>query len=201
MADEEIEKAVLFYIIFKNEEFNVTENDFISDKNKQILKAIKELKLKKEEVSMLTIKNKLNSKDDKILKYLSDLGTYIYKTTPQTAYEILKDNTKKREILTLSRKIQKELIKEEEVDIYIEKLISELQKIEFQVQKEESFTNMLAKTAKTIEENINKQKNYDYHTGFFDLDGLTDGLHGGELTIIGARPRSWKNNIFFTNSR
>lgn len=201
MADEEIEKAVLFYMIFKNEEFNVTENDFVSNKNKQILKAIKELKFKKEEVSMLTIKNKLNSKDDKILKYLSDLGTYIYKTTPQTAYEILKNNTKKREVIALSREMQRKIIEEEDVDIYIEKIISELQKIEFQTEKEETFTDLISETAKRIEENINKKKDYDFYTGFFDLDGLTDGLHGGELTIVGARPRRWKNNVFSTDSR
>jgi len=200
MADEEIEKAVLFYMIFKNEEFNVTENDFVSNKNKQILKAIKELKFKKEEVSMLTIKNKLNSKDDKILKYLSDLGIYIYKTTPQTAYEILKNNTKKREVTALSREMQRKIIEEEDVDIYIEKIISELQKIEFQTEKEETFTDLISETAKRIEENINKKKDYDFYTGFFDLDGLTDGLHGGELTIVGARPRRWKNNVFSTNS-
>ena len=201
MVDEEIEKAILFYMILRNEEFDVTENDFVSSKNKQILKAIKELKLKKEEVSMLTIKNKIDSEDNKILKYLSELGTYIYRTTPQTAYEILKNNTKKREIFTLSEKIQREIIKEEEVDIYVEKIISELQKIEFQTQKEETFANMLAKTAERIEESTKKEKNYDYHTGFFELDGLTDGLHNGELTIVGARPRSRENNIFFTNSR
>lgn len=188
MSDEEIEKSVLFYIIFENEDFNVTEKDFTSNENKKIIKAIKDIRLKREEVSMLTIKNRIDPSNRKILKYLSDLGKYVYKTNPKTAYEILKNNTKKREVFKLSKKIQEEIRKEEEIDIYIEKTIAELQKIEFQTEKENVFIELVSKTAEQIEKNINKKKDYDYYTGFFDLDALTDGLHDGELTIVGARP-------------
>lgn len=188
MSDEEIEKSVLFYIIFENEDFNVTEKDFTSNENKKIIKAIKDIRLKREEVSMLTIKNRIDPSNRKILKYLSDLGKYVYKTNPKTAYEILKNNTKKREVFKLSKKIQEEIRKEEEIDIYIEKIIAELQKIEFQTEKENVFIELVSKTAEQIEKNINKKKDYDYYTGFFDLDALTDGLHDGELTIVGARP-------------
>lgn len=201
MVDEEIEKAILFYMIFKNEEFDVTEEDFTNRENKNILKAIKGLKLKKEEVTMLTIKDKIDSKNNKILEYLSNLGQYIYKTNPETAYEILKNNTKKREVFKLSKEIQVRVKEEEEIDIYIEKIISKLQKIELQTKKEETFAELISRVAQKIEENINQKKDYDFYTGFFDLDSLTDGLHEGELTIIGARPRSWKNYIFITNSK
>lgn len=200
MIDEDIEKAILFYMIFENEEFDVTEKDFTSKENKKIIKAIKVLKSKQEEVSMLTIKNKINSQNSKILKYISNLGQYIYKTNPQSAYKILKDNTKKRELFELTREIREKIATENEIDIYIQKLTTALQEIEAQTQKEDIFIDLVSKTAKQIEENITKKKNNDYYTGFFDLDALTDGLHGGELTIIGARPRSWKNNICFTNS-
>ena len=44
MIDEEIEKAILFYIIFRNEEFDVTEKDFTSAINKKIIKIIKKHK-------------------------------------------------------------------------------------------------------------------------------------------------------------
>lgn len=200
MYDEEIEKAVLFYMIFEKEEFNLTEKDFTNRENRKIINAINELKAKKEEVSMLTLKNKINSKSSKILTYISSLGEYIYKTNPEVVYKILKDKTKKREVSELSKKIQKEIIEVENVDIYIEKLISALQKIQLQTEKEEKFVQLIAKTAEQIEKNIRKKEDLSLHTGFFDLDRLTDGLHNGELTIIGARPRSWKNNIFFTNS-
>lgn len=201
MTDEEIEKAILFYIIFENEQFELTEKDFTNKLNKKIIKAINKLKFKKQEISMLAINDVIKQENSKTLEYLSNLGRYIYKTNPQKTYEILKDNTKKREIFKLTREIQEKIKSEEEIDIYIEKIIAELQKIEFQTQKEDEFVDMVSKTAEQIEKNINKKKDYTFYTGFFDLDALTDGLHGGELTIIGARPRSWKNYIFFTNSK
>lgn len=188
MVDEEIEKAILHYIIFDDEDFEVTEKDFVKKENQKIIKAINELKTKKQEISMLTINNKIDSDNKNILVYLSELGEYIRRTNPDTAYKILKNNTKKRETYQLAREIQTEIKEIENIDIYIEKIISRLEKIQAQMQEKETFVELVSKTAELIERNINRKKNYDFYTGFFDLDGLTDGLHDGELTIIGARP-------------
>lgn len=188
MYDEEIEKAILFYMIFQGEQFELTEKDFINTTNQKIIKAINELKLQKEEISMLTVKNKIDEKSNEILSYLAFIGDYVSRTSPQTAYKILKEYTKKREIFNLAKQMQMEVKSIEDSDIFIEKAISELQKIEFQTERDESFAEQVAKTAEMIEISIRKKKSYDYYTGFFDLDALTDGLHQGELTVIGARP-------------
>ena len=188
MFDEEIEKAILFYMIFQEEQFELTEKDFMNITNQKIIKAINELKVKKEEISMLTVKNKIDEKSNEIFSYLAFIGDYVSKTSPQTAYKILKEYTKKREVFNLAKQMQMEVRNIENSDVYIEKAISELQKIEYQTEKDESFVEQVTKTAEMIETSIRKKKSYDYYTGFFDLDGLTDGLHQGELTVVGARP-------------
>ena len=195
MIDIDIEKTMLYYIIFEQQEFILSEKDFTDKTNQKIIKAINELKAKKEEISILSIKNRMNSKSSMILKYLSNLGEYAYKTNAESVYKMLKENTKRREVLALTKVIQEELKEIEDIDIYIEKIISKLQKIEFQTEKEETFTNLVVRTAELIEKNINKKQNYDLYTGFFDLDALTDGLHEGELTIIGARPAVGKTTF------
>lgn len=201
MFDEEIEKAMLFYIIFENEKFELTENDFVNPLNQKIIKAVNNLNYRKQEISMLTVKNEIADKDSNILAYLSTLGDYVSMSSSQAIYKILKSYTKKRQILSLVKKIEGKTKSEEDIDLYIEKIISELKKIEFQTKQEEDFVKQVIKTVDLIEKSMTKEKNYDFYTGFFDLDALTDGLHEGELTVIGARPRSRKNNICFTNCR
>ena len=191
MDNEEVEKAMLFYIIFEKEQFDLTEKDFINPINKKIIQAINKLNAKKQDVSMLTIENEINENDKKILTYLSTLGDFISGSNSETIYKILKEHTKKRELISLTNKIKDDIQTEDNIDLYIEKIISELQNIEFQTKKEEDFTSQVIKTVSLIERNITKEKDYSFYTGYFDLDALTDGLHEGELTVIGARPRSW----------
>lgn len=195
MYDNEIEKAVLFHIIFNNEQFEVTDNDFVNVKHKQIINAINELKARKEEVSILTIKSKINSSSNKITPYLAEIGDYAIGTNPQTAYKLLKKYTKKRQIMKLTQEIQSNILDEEDIDIYIEQIIQEMQKIEFQTQKDESFNNQVLKTMDNIEKNMIKTQDYSFYTGFFDLDNYTDGLHESEFTVIGARPAVGKTTF------
>ena len=187
MYDEEIEKAMLFYIIFHKEQYELTEKDFLNPTNKNLIQAVNKLKQKKQEISMLTIKNELRESDD-ILSYLVMLSEFVYESSSETIYRILKNHTKRREIFSLAQKTQNEIKEIEEPDLYIEKIISKLQKVEFQTDKEENFLTQVVKTVDLIEKNMTKEKNYDFHTGIFDLDALTDGLHEGEFTVIGARP-------------
>lgn len=188
MVDEEIEKAILYHIIFEKEEFDLSEKDFAYATNRKIIKAINELKAKKEEISMITIRDKIDKNSVKLLEYISNLGNYIYGNLPETSYRILKNNSKKREMNRMAIEIQKQIENVEDIDTYIEKIIKYLQKVEMQTEKEESFVELVAKTADLIEKSIEKKEDYSLYTGFFDLDNITDGLHRGELTIIGARP-------------
>lgn len=194
MYNDELEKAMLYFIIFEKAEFELTENDFVSLMNKKIIRAINKLKLSKQEASMLSVSEQI--KDEKnILEYLSELNAYTIGSTAENIYEKIKDLTKKRDTFLLAKEIMKETKETENIDLLIEKAISKLQKIEMQTEKQENFVNLIARTTDLIEQNIKKKDDLSYYTGFFELDALTDGLHKGELTIIGARPATGKTTF------
>lgn len=195
MYDEEIEKAVLYYIIFKNEELDIEESDFINIKNKMISKAIEELKLEKEDISILSVQNKIKGDQKQILEYISNLGNNIYGITAESCYNRLKELSKKRKVFELAQNILTNVAEEESIDIYIQDCIDKLNKIEKINTKEKTFVEQIAETTSEIERNYNNRNDYSLYTGIFDLDKLTCGLHNQELTIIGARPGMGKTTL------
>ena len=190
MYDEEIERTVLYYLIFENEQINVNGNDFFFPKHKQIINAIQQIKSKKEEVNILSIKNAIKGKDTEILKYISIIAESKFGSSIEYAYKELKRLSKKRKLLKLSKEIQEDIEEEKEPEIYIEKKIKELNEINQEGEKEKTFLDIVCETSDIIEKKRLQGSEYDYKylTGIFDLDKVTNGLHEEELTIIGARP-------------
>lgn len=194
MQDEEIEKAMLYYLIFENYECELIDADFTTRLNKKIFKAIQSLKRAKEEITMLTVKNKLTDEKN-ILSYLATLSENIYSTTAESVYKKLMQLTKKRQMQTLLNESVTKIKDAENIDIEIEKVIKELNKIEDREIKEESLKAQIIDTLDMIEKNIKNKNDYSLYTGMLDLDQLTCGLHNEELTIIGARPGMGKTTF------
>ena len=61
MWNEEIEKAVLFYVIYEQEALVLNEDDFVSDRNRKIVRAINELKSRNEEISIFSISSRIKA--------------------------------------------------------------------------------------------------------------------------------------------
>lgn len=194
MQDEEIEKAMLYYLIFENYECELIDTDFTTRLNKKIFKAIQSLKQAKEEVTMLTVQNKLTDEKD-ILSYLGTLSENIYGTTGDSVYKKLIELTKKRQMQLLLKESEKKIKNSENIDIDIEKTIKELNKIEDRENKEENLVQQINETLDIIENNMKNKNDYSLYTGMLDLDQLTCGLHNEELTIIGARPGMGKTTF------
>lgn len=194
MQDEEIEKAMLYYLIFENYECELIDADFTTRLNKKIFKAIQNLKQAKEEITMLTVKNKLTDEKN-ILSYLATLSENIYSTTAESVYKKLIELTKKRQMQTLLNESATKIKDAENIDIDIEKVIKELNKIEDREIKEESLKEQIIDTLDMIEKNMKNKNDYSLYTGMLDLDQLTCGLHNEELTIIGARPGMGKTTF------
>lgn len=194
MQDEEIEKAMLYYLIFENYECELIDADFTTRLNKKIFKAIQNLKQAKEEITMLTVKNKLTDEKN-ILSYLATLSENIYSTTAESVYKKLIELTKKRQLQKLLNESATKIKDAENIDIDIEKVIKELNKIEDREIKEESLKEQIINTLDMIEKNMKNKNDYSLYTGMLDLDQLTCGLHNEELTIIGARPGMGKTTF------
>lgn len=190
MYDEEIEKTVLYYLIFEKEPINVKEDDFFFQKHKQIVKAIDELKSKKQEINILSVKNKIKGNDTEILKYISIIAESRFGSSIEYAYKELKRLSKKRKLLALSKEMQRDAEEVSEPEIYIEKKIKDLTEINQDGEEEKTFLDIVCETSEVIEKKRLQGTEYDYKyfTGIFDLDKATNGLHEEELTIIGARP-------------
>ena len=188
MWDEELEKVMLYYLIFEKEEFLLDEEDFVEERNKKLIKAINELKAEKQEISIMSIKSKIKANSKQVLEYISSLGEYIRTTNAENIYEQLIELSKKRKLLKLLEMEKGNILNCENVDILAEKIIKEINKIEQIDEKEKTFMQQVVDVMEKIEKNTLKGIDYSLYTGITDLDKIMCGLHRQELTIIGARP-------------
>lgn len=195
MWDEELEKAMLYYLIFEKEEYLLDEEDFVNERNKKIIKAINELKAEKQETSIMSIKSKIRANGKQVLDYLTSLGEYIRTTSAEEVYAKLIEMSKKRKLVKLLETEKQSIIDCENVDILAEKIVKEINKIEQINEKEKTFIEQVVNVMEQIEQNTLKGTDYSLYTGITDLDNIMCGLHKQELTIIGARPGVGKTTL------
>ena len=195
MWDEELEKTMLFYVIFEKEDYLLDEEDFVNERNKKIIRAINELKAEKQEISIMSIKSKIRANGKQVLDYLTTLGEYIRTTSVEEVYTRLIEMSKKRKLLKLLETEKQNIADCENVDILAEKIVKDINKIEQINEKEKTFVEQVADVMSKIEENTLKGTDYSLYTGITDLDNMMCGLHRQELTIIGARPGVGKTTL------
>lgn len=194
MYDEEVEKAVLYYIIFQNADYQIDESDFVNGRNIRIAKAIMQLRKEKKEISMLNVQSLIKANQTEVLQYISKLGDNVYGANEDNTYMKLIRLSEKRKLFNLLQKAIGE-IQDEEADIYSQKLIKQLNEITKREKKEKTFTEKIAEATIDLEKKYNNQSDYSLYTGLYDLDDMTCGLHNQELTIIGARPGVGKTTL------
>lgn len=195
MYDEEIERAMLYYLIFEQEQYSLDETDFINSRNQKIIKAINELKAEKKEVSILAIKTKIKANGSQVLEYISSLGDFVRTSNVESVYSELIALSKKRKIFNLLQSTLNEIADTENIDVLAESIIKQINSIESLNEKEQTFSEQVLNTVSALEDNYNNKNDYSLYTGLMDLDNKTCGLHNQELTIIGARPGVGKTTL------
>ena len=195
MSDEEIEKAMLYYLIYEHENYVLDETDFAFERNKKIINAINKINAEKQEVSILSIQANIRANHKQVIEYLTTLNENVYSTTVESVYNQLINLSKKRKLLKLTQEIMADINEIDNTDIFIQDKIKELNKIAEINEKEKTFLEQVADISTEIEKNSLEKPDYSLYTGITDLDKITCGLHKQELTIIGARPGVGKTTL------
>lgn len=195
MWDEELEKAMLYYLIFEHEDYLLDENDFVSERNQKIIKAINELKSENKEISILSVKSKIKANQKQVLEYLSNLVDYVILTSADSVYNDLIELSKKRKMFKLLQEKLTEISDCENIDILAQEVVKQINQIEQINEKEKTFMQQVMEVVTKMEEDSNKGMDYSLYTGLQDLDNKICGLHKQELTIIGARPGVGKTTL------
>lgn len=188
MYDEELEKIMLFHIIFNNYVCDLTEKDFVDSKNVIIIKAINKLKQEKQDINLINIQEKIQRNNSKILEYIVKLGDYGIGTEADNIYNKIIQLSQKRAIYDLLKENIITVTERTPEETYTD-LLNKTNKIMQRNEKEETFVEQISKTGEEIEKSYKNRNDYSLYTGISDLDDKILGLHNGELTIIGARPR------------
>lgn len=195
MNDEELEKAMLYYLIYEQEDYVLDETDFAFEKNKRIIKAINELKAEKKEISIISLQSKISANNKQVIEYLANLNEYVYATTADYIYNQIIELSKKRKLMELLQKSITEIMEAENIDIFMQDKIKQINKIAEINEKEQTFVEQVVETSTEIEKNTLQKPDYTLYTGITDLDKMICGLHKQELTIIGARPGVGKTTL------
>ena len=195
MYDEELERAMLYYLIFEQEQYSLSEEDFVNERNKKIIRAINELKAENKEISMLTIKSKIKANGKQVLDYIISLGDLIRTSSAENVYNSLMELSKKRKLLSVLQTKLQEVLECESVNILAEDIKTQINNIVQVNEKTETFVQKVVNTLGAIESNYNNRNDYSLYTGITDLDDKILGLHNQEFTVIGARPGVGKTTL------
>lgn len=202
LYSEEVEQNILgCMLVFKECVRYVREIDqeeFYIPINKKIFECIKELEEAEEPVEIISVKEKAKSKNidaKKILSYLVKITENIFTSTNIEYYiSKLKNYSIRRNLIKEAQKIISNMydmssdIEAEEIKTEAIQILSNVKLSSKISDKDCNMINVMAETLEDIESKYQKRDDYKYHTGFFELDKVTDGLHEQELTLLAARP-------------
>jgi len=174
----------------------LTSDMFFDEKNRFIFEAIIELHKNRIPVDVTTVKDELD-KRKKLnaaggIEYIGDVIDSVVTAANLEYYiKIVKDNAVRRNLINTATDIVTEAYEEDNITSLLDgaersilnvvkaRQVSEFKPIHEVLRRAQENLEMLAK---------NKRPITGLETGFYDLDKITAGLHGGEMIILAARP-------------
>ena len=200
-SDLEAEMSVLGVSFLSSEALEkihdeVTEDMFYNEKNRTIFKAIMSLYKAGTPVDLTTIKAELDKKKafNEIggVNYLTEIIDSVVTSANLEYYiKILKDASIRRNVINTATDIVSSAYNDENITSMLDNAErSILNVVKMRTSTEFVPIHEILRIAQErLEERAkNKSDITGIRTGFYDLDRVTAGLHGGELIILAARP-------------
>jgi replicative DNA helicase len=207
LYDEDAERAIIGSLINYSElqkpiTARLTTDDFYLQKHKIIYQVILELINQGKTPNSHLLKDLLEKQGQ-----LDFVGgpTYLYQLSDESvpseiAYQIadiLEEKTRSRKAFEKTKKILDKIKNKANLDEIIEEALRDFKELLKDGKTEaKNFKSIFINRLSKINEIL---KNPDIirgvPSGFYELDRLTSGFHGGELTIIGARPGVGKTSF------
>lgn len=176
----------------------LTDNDIHTDSYKKILGIMRRLQATEKPLDMASIIMEIPKELRPVLSPvaigLSDAYMRSYKF--DSYLEMVKECTAKREMRDMVFVIQDELQKNQSAVTAKSNILAQIADIQVGIGAEDNtIRQVMVDTVEGIEQQIkNKDKSYRY-TGIGDIDKATGGLHGGEVTVLAARPSVGKTAL------
>lgn len=169
---------------------------FFDEKNRNIFNTICSLHKEKIAIDITTVKDDL-SKKQKLessggIDYLSEVIDSVAIASNLEYYmQIVKDNFVRRNLISTATDIATDAYSEENVTNLLDNAEKQILNV-VKARQSSVFVpihEVLRRAQANLEELAqNKRTITGVTTGFYDLDRITAGLHGGELIILAARP-------------
>lgn len=200
-SDLEAEMSVLGVAFLSSEALEkihdeVTEDMFYNEKNRTIFNAIISLYKSGTPVDLTTIKAELDKKKafNEIggINYLTEVIDSVVTSANLEYYiKILKDASIRRNVINTATDIVTSAYNDENITSMLDNAERNiLNVVKMRTSTEFVPIHEILRIAKERLEERSKNKSdiTGIRTGFYDLDRVTAGLHGGELIILAARP-------------
>ncbi len=209
--NNEAEQAVLGGLMLAPESWDevadqVEPEDFYKPAHKKIYSALKDLSKKGQATDLVVVSNLLKTSGELAsvggLPYLTEIIDQTPSVTHIREYaKIVREKSLVRMMISTNMELADTGFAEnfEDVELYFEKAESEIFKLSGMNSKE----NNLASSSELVKLSLQKLEQLyasqetvtGVPTGFVELDEMLAGLHGGELSILAARPSMGKTAL------
>lgn len=196
----EAEEVILSAIMYDKPYYLelLKDDDVHTDSYKKVLGIMRRLQKKDMPLDMASIimetPKELKPKLNPVTVRLSEVYRKSYNFDKYL--EIIKECTARREMRDMVFVIQEELQKDQGAINAKANILEQLADIQVGSQsKDNSIKQIMLDTVLDIEKQENEKDKSSRYTGITDIDRATGGLHGGEVTVLAARPSVGKTAL------